>query len=636
MYKGFIPISGLSAGDRIDARSAWPRPIGSMIGFGSALSQNTRRQGGSDRGYRLEIAGLPWQDRAERCDCDVCPPQSAREEVMLKSTEYHGLPGSETEDYQGFPALGSTLKVLLVWPRIPSSFWTFDGVLDLVRIEANHPPLGLLTVAALCPKNWTLRLIDRSFERLLDTDLLWADLVMVSGMRVQIDDIREILLRARALGKRTMIGGPLASSEPELLLQLADHVVSGEPDEVFAEIASDLERGSARRLYEVKEKPDVNKTPLPRFDLLKFEKYASMAVQFSRGCPFQCEFCDIITIYGRKPRTKTPAQVMAELDALVKLGWRDEVFIVDDNFIGNHKLALKLSFELQEWQKRRGYPLLFYTEASMDLAQKPELIDAMVKANFFYIFMGIESPSPKALKEAKKYQNLRRDPLESVRFIQSRGLWVTAGFIIGFDSDTEEIFEQQRDFIEQAAIPWAMAGFLMAPPTTPLFDRMLKEGRLLSDSTATSNFDPPNFKTLLPLPVLLKGFKETLSSLYAPSTFYDRCYRSLLQWKPREPQKAPEIPLWTLIKICARSITRQGFLSSYRAAYWRFFFRLLGRWPRDPRKLSLGFAMLLSGHHFIPYAKRVEDQLEIELDKWRIETEVPEFHNETGVCQELL
>jgi radical SAM superfamily enzyme YgiQ (UPF0313 family) len=556
--------------------------------------------------------------------------------MTLKSTEVHGSPGTEAadgpEEVPGFPPLGSALKVLLVWPRFPSSFWTFDGIMDLVPIETDQPPLGLLTVAALCPKTWTLRLIDRSFEDLLDADLLWADLIMVSGMRVQKDDIHGILLRARALGKRTIIGGPFASSEPELLLRLADHVVVGEPDEIFPEIASDLEQGSAKCLYVVNEKPDVSKTPLPRFDLLKIDKYASMAIQFSRGCPFQCEFCDIITIYGRKPRTKRPAQVIAELDALFELGWRDQVFIVDDNFIGNHKLALQLSLELQGWQKSHGYPLLFYTEASIDLAQKPELIDAMVKANFFYVFIGIESPSPESLGEAKKYQNLRRDPLESVHFIQRQGLWVTAGFIIGFDSDTEAIFEQQRDFIEQAAIPWAMAGFLQAPPTTPLFDRMMKEGRLLMDTTATSNFDPPNFKTLLPLPVLLKGYREVLSSLYSPSAFYDRCYRSLLQWKARKPQKAPTIPLGPMLGIFVRSIVHQGLSSNYRGAYWKFLFQLLSRWLLNPRKLSLGFAMLLSGHHFIPYARRVTGQLEIELDRYKTEEDTTESLKETVVC----
>jgi len=522
---------------------------------------------------------------------------------------------SDPSELQSLPPLGPAIKVLMIWPRFPSSFWSFDGLLKISPLETIHPPLGLLTVGALCPKNWILRLIDRSFEDLMDADILWADLVMVSGMHVQKNDIRETLLRARALGKRTMIGGPYASSEPDALLSLADHVVVGEPDEVFQEIAADLERGSAKRLYVITDKPDITKTPIPRFDLLKIGKYASMAVQFSRGCPFQCEFCDIITIYGRKPRTKPPRQLLAELDALYELGWRDDVFIVDDNFIGNHKLALELALKLEEWQKSHGYPILFYTEASIDLAQRPQLIEAMVKANFFYVFIGIESPSPKSLTEAKKFQNLRRDPLESIRFIQSQGLWVTAGFIIGFDSDTEDIFEQQRDFIERAAIPWAMAGFLQAPPTTPLYDRMLKEGRLLTESF-TSNFDPPNFRTLLPLPVLLEGYRGILASLYAPSTFYDRCYRSLLQWKARQGQKPPEIPFWTMLGMVVRSIVHQGILSSYRTAYWKFLLRLVARWSLNPPKFGLGFVMLLSGHHFIHYARNLVVQLESELDKF--------------------
>jgi radical SAM superfamily enzyme YgiQ (UPF0313 family) len=531
------------------------------------------------------------------------------------------------------PALGPNVKVLMVWPRFPSSFWSFDGILDLVPIETDQPPLGLLTVAALCPKNWTLRLIDRSFEELLDADILWADLVMVSGMRVQKDDIRETLLRARALGRRTMIGGPFASSEPELLLRQADHVVVGEPDEVFPGIAADVERGCAKRLYVVTDKPDVSKTPPPRFDLLKIEKYASMAVQFSRGCPFQCEFCDIITIYGRKPRTKSPGQLIAELNALYELGWREQVFIVDDNFIGNHKLALELSLELHKWQESRGYPMLLYTEASIDLAERPALIKAMVDANFFYVFIGIESPSPKSLTEAKKFQNLRRDPLKSIRFIQSEGLWVTAGFIIGFDSDTADIFDQQTEFVEAAAIPWAMAGFLQAPPTTPLFDRMMKEGRLLMESTATSNFDPPNFKTLIPLPVLLKGFRKVLSSLYAPSPFYERCYRSLLQWEARKPQKASKIPLRPLMGIVIQSVLRQGILSSYRRPYWKFLLRLFRHWSFNPAKFSLGFAMLLSGHHFIRYAKTVVDNLDCELDKIRTGELSEDLARETAAVQ---
>jgi radical SAM superfamily enzyme YgiQ (UPF0313 family) len=542
-------------------------------------------------------------------------------------------PLDEACELRNFPPLGSAIKVLMIWPRFPDSFWGFQGMITLLHEKTAMPPLGLITVAALSPKDWSIRLIDRASDELRDEDIQWADLVMISRMHVQKGDMIDILARARRLGKRTMVGGPYASSEPQALLALADHVVVGEPDEAFDRIANDLETGLARRLYAIHEKPDVSKTPLPRFDLLKLENYVLMSVQFSRGCPFQCEFCDIITLYGRKPRTKRPSQLLAELQALVDLGWRKPVFVVDDNFIGNHKLALELSQEMEAWQKSRGYPLLFFTEASIDLAERPALIEAMVKANFFFVFIGIESPSKESLLETKKFQNLRQDPLESIHLIQSKGLWVCGGFILGFDSDPEDIFEQQRSFIERAAIPWAMAGFLQAPPTTPLYDRMLKQGRLLEEST-TSNFDPPNFKTILPLPVLLRGFRETLSSLYSPQAFYNRAYRSLIYWKVAKQQRATKYPFLskdgqgvsTIVGTAIRSILHQGILSSYRTAYWTFLMRLLGRWFVNPPKLTLGFTILLSGHHFIRYAKNVVAQVEAELAKPRVEEATADAH----------
>ena len=539
-------------------------------------------------------------------------------------------PNGDRREPNSFPPLGAAIKVLMVWPRFPPSFWGFDAVMDLTSEESTTPPLGLLTIAALCPKNWKLRLVDRSFEELLDSDILWADLVMVSGMHVQKDDIRETLLRARVLGKRTMIGGPYASSEPQVLLRVADHVVVGEPDEVFDRIAVDLEQGLAKPLYVINDKPDIGKTPVPRFDLLKITKYISMVVQFSRGCPFQCEFCDIITLYGRKPRTKSPHQLLAELDSLFELGWRNQVFIVDDNFIGNHKRALELAQNLEEWQKAHDYPFLFYTEASIDLAQRPELIAAMVKANFHFVFIGIESPSEQSLAETKKYQNLRRDQMDSIRFIRNQGLWVSGGFIIGFDSDTEDIFERQRDFVERAAIPWALIGFLQAPATTPLRDRMLKQGRLLAEKSAGINLEPPNFRTLLPLPVLLQGMRQTLVSLYSPSAFYNRAYRSLLQWGTRAEQKATPYPLSLVLGVLARSIFRQGILSSYRREYWKFLLQILTRWSRNPPKLSMGIGLLLSGHHFIKYALDVATQLEVESRKLAADQPAAMFEPPSG------
>ena len=508
------------------------------------------------------------------------------------------------------PPLGTGLKVLMVWPRFPPSFWGFEGVMEMIPERSVMPPLGLITVAALCPANWQIRLLDRAFEELRDEDLLGADLVMVSAMLAQRADALAILARARALQRRTFIGGPWASSEPEFLLGHADHVLVGEAEEVFAEIAIALEKGGAHRLYRVAEKPDMGHSPVPRFDLLHMDKYTSMPVQFSRGCPFQCEFCDIITIYGRRPRAKTPAQVIAELDTLRRLKWRNEVFIVDDNFIGNHKQALLLTHELAAWQERNGHPVSFYTEASIDLADKPELLAAMVAANFMYVFIGIETPSAEALKGSRKFQNLRGNIADQVRVIRESGLWVLAGFIVGFDSDDESIFARQLEFINQTGITWAMAGVLQAPPTTALFDRMKREGRLIEDSQATTNFSPPNFRTVLPLLVLLRGLAGLLTALYTPEAFFGRAFRSIESWHPRKSQQPPQLPLSYNLRVLFSSMWRQGVRSRYRMAFWRFLGLIARKWAFQPAKLWLGYMVLLSAQHFLNYALVAAGELE--------------------------
>ena len=510
------------------------------------------------------------------------------------------------------PALGSNVNALMVWPRFPPSFWGFEGMLEIIPEKSIMPPLGLITVAALCPKAWNVRLIDRAFENLTDEDLEWADLVMVSAMHAQRVDAVSVLARARALGRRTFIGGPWASSEPDLLLAEADHVLVGEAEDVFAEIAAALEQGTAQRLYRIAEKPDMTRSPVPRFDLLRLDRYESMPVQFSRGCPFQCEFCDIITIYGRRPRVKTAGQLMEELDTIYRLGWHSEVFIVDDNFIGNSREALALSRELAGWQERHGCPFSFYTEASIDLADRPELLAAMVEANFMYVFVGIETPSAEALKGSRKFQNLRRDNVQQIRQIQESGLWVLGGFIVGFDSDKEDIFDRQLEFINQTAITWAMAGVLQAPPTTPLFDRLKKEGRLIEDSHATSNFSPPNFRTMLPLPVLLRGLGDLLLALYEPEPFFIRAFRSLQVWKPRRTQRPPRLPFSYTLRVWFRSMWLQGIRSNYRREYWRFLWLITRNWAFEPAKIWLGFMMLLSAHHFVNYARQVSRDLEEE------------------------
>ena len=508
--------------------------------------------------------------------------------------------------YSPLPPLGSNIKVLMVWPSFPPSFWGFEGVLQMIPERAMTPPLGLITVAALCPSTWQIRLIDHAFQELRDQDLEWADLVMVSAMHAQRHDALETLARARAFGRRTFVGGPWASTDPEAVLLVADHVMVGEAEEAFPGIAAALENGTARALYRIADKPDMTCSPVPRFDLLQRDKYTSMPIQFSRGCPFQCEFCDIITIYGRRPRAKTPQQVITELDVLRKLGWRNEVFIVDDNFIGNHKQALQLSLELIKWQKLHQQPFSFYTEASLNLAALPELMDAMVEANFMYVFIGIETPSAEALKETHKFQNLRStNNVQQVRIIQEKGLWVLAGFIVGFDSDDETIFARQLEFIDQTAIAWAMAGILMAPPTTALFDRMKREGRLIEDSPSISNFGLPNFRTVLPLPILLRGLCTLLDGLYQPEAYFERAYNSLKVWQPKATQKPPDLGMYYNLRVLRASIWRQGICSDYRRSYWRFLFRMVSSCWRSTTKIWMGFTVMLSAHHFVLYSQIV-------------------------------
>jgi radical SAM superfamily enzyme YgiQ (UPF0313 family) len=511
---------------------------------------------------------------------------------------------------ESWPPLGPTPNVLMVWPRFPPSFWGFEGMMQILPEKSVMPPLGLVTVAALCPPQWRIRLVDCALDTLRDEDILWADLVLVSAMHAQRADTRAVLQRCRRLGRRSMIGGPYASSQPEALLPLADHVVAGEVDECFGEIASGLERGLARRLYRIDDKPDVTRSPVPRFDLLRLDQYASMSVQFSRGCPFQCEFCDIITIYGRKPRTKSAEQLLAELSALEALGWRRHLFIVDDNFIGNRKAALALARRLAEWQRDRDVPFVLYTEASIDLAGQPELMDAMVEANFLYVFIGIESPSEESLRETRKFQNLRMNSLDQIRIIQDRGLWVTGGFIVGFDSDTADIFDRQTAFIERTAIPWAMTGMLQAPPTTALYERMEREGRLFDDSEPTTNFSAPNFQTTLPADVLLRGLRQMLLELYEPDQFFRRARRSLDAWQTRPSQRAPRLSWPYLARAFVASVWRQGLRSNYRLAYWRFLAGLVWTWRSDPVKFWKGEVLLLSAHHFLQYARATADELE--------------------------
>ena len=373
------------------------------------------------------------------------------------------------------------MRVLLLYPLFPKSFWSFDKALELIGRKVSLPPLSSITVAAILPQTWEFRLVDRNVSFESEADWYWADLVIISGMIVQKDDMLFLIEAAKERSKKVAVGGPYVTSVPEDAQKTgADFLVLDEGEITLPLLVEALERGETSGVFRANgEKPDVSNTPIPRFDLLDLNAYSDMSVQFSRGCPYQCEFCDIIVLYGRKPRTKTPTQLLAELQTLYDLGWRRSVFVVDDNFIGNKRNAKLMLRELAPWMEERDYPFSFSTEASVDLAQDRELMDLMIAANFNSVFLGIETPDTDSLSLTQKFQNTRNSLIESVQTINRSGLKVMAGFIIGFDGEKPGAGDRIFDFVEAAAIPKALFSMLQALPNTALSHRLQKEGRLL-------------------------------------------------------------------------------------------------------------------------------------------------------------
>ena len=372
------------------------------------------------------------------------------------------------------------MNALLVYPQFPETYWSFKYALSFLGKRSAQPPLGLMTVSALLPGHWRKRLVDANVEPLRDRDLEWADVVLLSGMHIQRGALQTIVEQCRKRGLRTVVGGPIASSIPAAELK-ADHVVIGEAESLIAGLAQDLEQGTAGAVYQAHERPEMDTSPLPDLSLIKMKRYSTMTVQYSRGCPFNCEFCDIIEIYGRRPRTKGVAQVLAELEQLRAAGWRESVFLVDDNFIGNKSRAKELCVAIAGWRRQFKTTFDFSTEASLNLADDPELMRLMRDAGFKSVFLGIETPDTSGLIASNKLQNTRRNLLQSVATIQSYGMQVMGGFILGFDTDGGDIFDRMVDFIERSGIPIAMVGLLQAMPGTQLFRRLLKEGRILDE-----------------------------------------------------------------------------------------------------------------------------------------------------------
>lgn len=483
------------------------------------------------------------------------------------------------------------MKVLLIYPEFPDTFWSFKHALKFIRKRASSPPLGLLTVAAMLPATWQKRLVDLNIQKLAEKDLGWADVVFISAMTAQRKSTQAVIERCKAHGLKIVAGGPLFTAEYEQF-DLVDHFVLNEAELTLPPFLRDLEQDAAQRVYSSSEFPDIHQTPAPLWELVNFKRYATMSIQYSRGCPFDCEFCNITALLGHRPRVKTAAQILRELDGLYRLGWRGGVFFVDDNLIGNKKhLKSELLPALIEWRKGK-LGLSFSTEVSINLADDDELMTLMSEAGFDTVFIGVETPAEESLIECNKKQNWHRDLIEDIKRIQRSGIQVQGGFIIGFDSDTPSIFQRQIDFIQKSGIVTAMVGLLQAPIGTRLYERLKQEGRLLGFMSGDNVDGTTNIIPRMNMDVLYKGYKTVINTLYAPKNYYARVKTFLKEFKP--PKIKASIDFEYLLAL-PRSIIRLGILDKERIYYWKLFFWTLFR---KPRLFPLAITFAIYGYHF--------------------------------------
>ncbi|MBW1740933.1 MAG: B12-binding domain-containing radical SAM protein [Deltaproteobacteria bacterium] len=483
------------------------------------------------------------------------------------------------------------MNVLLIYPEFPDTFWSFKHALKFIHKKAAHPPLGLLTVGAMLPREWSKRLVDLNVTKLTEKNLAWADCVFISAMVVQRESARQTIARCKEAGLKVVAGGPLFTSEYEEFEDV-DHFVLNEAELTLPPFLADLEMGRARRVYETSEFCDIRKTPPPMWELADLKRYASMSIQFSRGCPFDCEFCNVTTLFGHRPRIKTAEQIINELDRLYNLRWRGQIFFVDDNFIGNKRyLKTQLLPALIEWRKdKKGMP--FNTEASVNLADDEPLMEMMVEAGFDAVFIGIETPDEGSLAECNKKQNKNRDLVESVKRIQRTGLQVQGGFIVGFDSDTRSIFQRQIDFIQKSGIVTAMVGLLQAPAGTRLYERLKQEGRLLGHMSGDNVDGTTNIIPRMDLNLLRAGYQNIMRHIYSHKLYYQRVKTLLKEYKAPKA----EVPLdFQRFLAFLRSNIRLGVFGKERFQYWKL---LLWTLFRRPELLSLAITLSIYGHHF--------------------------------------
>ncbi|MFM6243455.1 MAG: B12-binding domain-containing radical SAM protein [Dolichospermum sp.] len=508
------------------------------------------------------------------------------------------------------------MNVLLIYPLFPKSFWSFEKTLALLDRKAMLPPLGLVTVAAILPQEWNFKLVDRNIRQITAAEWAWADLVILSAMIVQKEDLLAQIQEAKRRGKRVAVGGPYPTALPQEVTDVgADYLILDEGEITLPLFIDAISRGESSGIFRSGgEKPDVTNTPIPRFDLLEFDAYAEMSVQFSRGCPFQCEFCDIIVLYGRKPRTKSPAQLLAELDYLYELGWRRSIFMVDDNFIGNKRNVKLFLKELQPWMVAHEYPFSFATEASVDLAQDQELMDAMVKCNFGSVFLGIETPDEESLAFTQKFQNTRDSLSEAVYKITRSGLRVMAGFIIGFDGEKSGAGARIVKFVEQTSIPTALFSMLQALPDTALWHRLAKENRLRSKSANINQTTLMNFVPTRPLAEIASEYVEAFWELYEPSRFLDRAYRHYRilgeATYPKKGKGAKKPLNWKVLRALLTICWRQGVLRNTRWQFWR---NLWSMYKHNPGGISSYLSVCAQIEHFLEYRQIVRDEIEAQV-----------------------
>ena len=492
------------------------------------------------------------------------------------------------------------MKILLVYPKYPDTFWGFKYALRFISKKASLPPLGLLTIASMLPAEWEKRLVDINVNPLKDKDLLWADYVFISAMSIQKESVKTVISRCKAIGVKIVAGGPLFTATHEEFEGDVDHFVLDEAEITLPPFLDDLKNGRLKHLYTSHQRADMRDTPLPLWKLADLKKYASMNIQYSRGCPFDCEFCNITVLYGRVPRTKEKEQIVAEMETLYLHGWKGGVFFVDDNFIGNKmKLKKEVLPAIIEWMEKRNHPFTLSTEVSINLSDDEELIHMMVQAGFDTVFIGIETPNEESLAECSKIQNKNRDLIACVKKIQRSGLEVQAGFIVGFDKDPASIFERLIAFIQESGIATAMVGLLNAPHGTKLYHRLKKEGRLLSAASGDNTDFSINFKPKMSHEKLISGYRKVVHTIYSPKHYYARVKKFLKEYKPMQAKTFHF--RFSHLEAGFKSIFRLGIIGRERIYYWKLFFWSLFR---RPRLFPLAITLTIYGFHFRKIFKR--------------------------------